>query len=478
MNERSEFLFREHRLAIYKRTDRMFAVLLGLQYFAGIAAALWVSPRTWTGAQSAVHFHVWSAVFLGAVIVSLPIALAVFYPGRVLTRHVIAVGQMLDSALLIHLSGGRIETHFHVFGSLAFLGFYRDWRVLISASIVVAVDHFFRGLYWPQSVYGVLSPGNWRWLEHSAWVIFEDIFITLACLQSTREMREIAEKRAYAEFVAHQREQDVKLLEQTRGELKIALQSKEAFFSMCGHELKTPLTSLGLQIQLAKKVIKQNREDSPGYLMVEKLVDQTEVQVGRLLRILQDMLDHSRLQLGKFSIYPSKISLNELVRDVVERYQPLAQAAGCCIWLEGNETVEGSWDQARIEQVVTNLISNAIKYGSQKPIEINVRRSEENAIISVRDHGVGISPTFHERIFQQFERLEETHHIAGMGLGLYITRKIVERHGGTVRVESELGKGSFFIVELPLNVSELDYEAIPSASHDLDKADLTPQHFH
>lgn len=185
-----------HRREIYRRTDRIFAGLMIVQYFAGILAAIFLSPKTWAGAQSQPHIHIWAAVILGALILSAPIALAILMPGRTLTRHVIAVGQMLDSALLIHLSGGRIETHFHIFGSLAFLGFYRDWKVLISASTVVALDHYFRGVYWPQSVYGVMTASPFRWFEHTAWVVFEDIFIALACWQSNQEMKEIAEKRA------------------------------------------------------------------------------------------------------------------------------------------------------------------------------------------------------------------------------------------------------------------------------------------
>jgi two-component system, sensor histidine kinase and response regulator len=119
-----------------------------------------ISPRAWPGSVSSVHLHVWVAVFLGGLITILPVALAILRPGEVLTRHIIAVAQMWMSALLIHLSGGRIETHFHVFGSLAFLAFYRDWRVFIPATMVVALDHFFRGLYWPRSVFGVLPPAR------------------------------------------------------------------------------------------------------------------------------------------------------------------------------------------------------------------------------------------------------------------------------------------------------------------------------
>ena len=141
---------------------------------AGIVFALWVSPLTWEGADSSTHLHVWAAVLLGGIISLFPALLGWLRPGLPSTRYTIAVAQMLMGALLIHLTGGRIETHFHVFGSLAFLAFYRDWRVLIPATIVVALDHMLRGMFWPQSVYGVLVASQWRWLEHAAWVVFED----------------------------------------------------------------------------------------------------------------------------------------------------------------------------------------------------------------------------------------------------------------------------------------------------------------
>ena len=143
---------------------------MGFQWIAGIVFALWVSPLAWSGPVSRTHLHVWAAIVVGGIISLFPALLGLFRPGRPSTRYTIAVAQMLMGALLIHLTGGRIETHFHVFGSLAFLAFYRDWRVLIPATIVVALDHMLRGIFWPQSVYGVLVASQWRWLEHAAWV--------------------------------------------------------------------------------------------------------------------------------------------------------------------------------------------------------------------------------------------------------------------------------------------------------------------
>lgn len=206
IESRATDLFHRHQQEIYQRTDRMFVGLLGLQWILGIVFALWISPRAWSGASSQIHLHVWAALFLGGGISLLPMVLGLVRPGRAATRYTIATAQMLTSGLLIHLTGGRIETHFHVFGSLAFLAFYRDWRVLLPATVIVALDHLLRGIFWPQSVYGVLTASEWRWLEHAAWVIFEDIFLTLSCLRSTREMWEIAERTAALEQEIHMRQ--------------------------------------------------------------------------------------------------------------------------------------------------------------------------------------------------------------------------------------------------------------------------------
>jgi two-component system, sensor histidine kinase and response regulator len=164
---RARELVIEHKDQIYTQTSRLFAILMLGQWLAGIGAAIWISPRTWVGTTSHVHLHVWLSIFLGGAITSLPVFLTLTQPTAALTRHTVAVSQMLMSALLIHLTGGRIETHFHIFGSLAFLAFYRDWRVLIPATIVIAADHAIRGSYFPQSVFGVLTASPWRWLEHA-----------------------------------------------------------------------------------------------------------------------------------------------------------------------------------------------------------------------------------------------------------------------------------------------------------------------
>jgi two-component system, sensor histidine kinase and response regulator len=196
---RAAAIFQEDCQSILRRTDRSLMCLMIFQWIAGIIAAIWISPRAWEGMSSNLHPHVWATLFLGGIISSLPIALAAMWPGRTITRHALAVGQMLMSALLIHVSGGRIETHFHIFGSLAILAFYRDWRVLLVASLVVAVDHFARGMLWPESLYGVPSAPVWRAFEHTGWVVFEDVFLIIFIRQSVREMHNTAERQAVLE---------------------------------------------------------------------------------------------------------------------------------------------------------------------------------------------------------------------------------------------------------------------------------------
>lgn len=265
----AEQIYADHQQSIYRQTDRMFAVLMLIQWLAGIVAALVISPRTWIGQSSQTNIHVWAAVFLGGVISLLPIALAVVRPGHVVTRYTIAVGQMLMSSLLIHLTGGRIETHFHVFGSLAFLSFYRDWRVLVPATVIVAVDHMVRGIFYPQSVFGVLTPENWRWVEHAGWVVFEDVFLVLACLRGQREMLQIAENTAELNAsetryrIVTDSASDAIITIDESGTILFANRSAEHIFGYTANELTgQKLTRLVSKRVLRKQMAKMRRRSN------------------------------------------------------------------------------------------------------------------------------------------------------------------------------------------------------------------------
>ena len=217
---RAETLFREQWNQRLVKVDRMFAVLMLAQWIFAIATAAFFSPYGWTGKTKVLHTHVYIALFMGGAIALFPIVLARLRPGATLTRHVIAISQMLMSALLIHLSGGRIETHFHVFGSLAFLAFYLDWRVIVTATLVVASEHFLRGIFWPESVYGITNPEWWRFLEHAFWVAFEDVILIWGCLAGIKDMRTNAQQQAELERVTEQEQLKTAALEMALAEFE------------------------------------------------------------------------------------------------------------------------------------------------------------------------------------------------------------------------------------------------------------------
>ena len=216
--ERSEDLYQEQLGAQRIRLDRMFAKLMLCQW--AFAIALVYSPYGWEGKQKVVHAHVYLALFMGAGLTLLPLIMVREMAGSVRTRQVIAVSQMLWSALLIHLTGGRIETHFHVFGSLAWLAFYLDWQILVSATVVVAADHLLRGLFYPESVYGILNPEWWRFLEHASWVAFEDVILLIACTNGLRSLREGAAREAQLETLSESEQNKAVALELLLTEMK------------------------------------------------------------------------------------------------------------------------------------------------------------------------------------------------------------------------------------------------------------------
>jgi two-component system, sensor histidine kinase and response regulator len=188
---------------IFESVDRLFALLILFQWAGAVAAALWVGPNRGTIP------HLLITIFEGGAITLLPLVLTSVAPGKPITRNVVAAGQMLMSALLIYLTQGRFGTCFHVFGALAFLSFYRDWRVLATATIVTAADHLLGCIYWPQAVYGLAAVAPWQWLEPTAWVLFTDLFLVISIVQSRQEMALIAERQAKLENVNEKIDREV-----------------------------------------------------------------------------------------------------------------------------------------------------------------------------------------------------------------------------------------------------------------------------
>ena len=223
---RASQLFNQSCRLLAIRNDRLFARLIVFEWVVAIVLALFLTPVTYAGTQRSVHIHVYAAIFLGFATVSLPLILTYGAAGSALTRHVIAAAQLVMTGLLIDLTGGRIETHFLIFGSLAFLAFYGDWRILVTASVVTAADHILRGAILPRSIYGADVVNPWRWLEHAGYVVFEDIFLISSCLFGVNQRRGVCLRQAELEVTeAELREsrEGLEITVETRtAELKIA----------------------------------------------------------------------------------------------------------------------------------------------------------------------------------------------------------------------------------------------------------------
>ena len=438
----------------------MFGILFLVQYVAGIVAALLLSPKTWSGAVSQTHPHVWAATVLGAIIITFPLLLILARPGTALTRHVIAVAQMLYSALLIHISGGRIETHFHVFGSLAFLAFYRDWRVLLTATVVVAADHMIRGIYWPESIFGVATASNWRWVEHAAWVIFEDIFLVISIFQTNREMLEIALHRAFMEntnaaietTVANRTAQlraSQAELEAARDAAEVANVSKSHFLANMSHEIRTPMTAiLGYADQLLDPQIDQST----------RLNDiQTIRRNGQhLLTIINDILDISKIEAGRMEVERIVCPLPQLIAEVASVMSSRAAEKKLPLRVEFDgpvpETIQT--DPLRLRQILLNLVGNAVKFTLQGEVRIVARLvgtptdANPQLAIDVVDTGVGLTDAQTANLFHPFSQADSStaRKFGGTGLGLTISKRLSEMLGGGISVRSRHGEGSMFTV--------------------------------
>ena len=571
--QRAEALFRDQQQAIYRRTDRLFAWLLPAQWIGAVAFALILTPYTWNGESSAVHIHVWASIFLGGALTVFPVWMTYAWSGTTATRHIIAVAQMLMSALLISLTGGRIETHFHVFGSLVILSLYRDWRVLIPATIVVGLDHFLRGIYWPYSVYGVLAASPWRSIEHAGWVAFEDVFLVISCYRSLREMRSIAHRTAaleaseqnfrqifedapigmavvglderfrqvnstFCEMLGYDEEElgnrspldlthpddleeskrlaqvmlatpdhgcvekryvrkngdvlwarrtgcvirdeigtprhflimveDVSerirfenALRAAKDEADRANRAKSDFLSRMSHELRTPMNAiLGFGQLLERQGPSETQRSHIRHINT----------AGRhLLDLINEVLDISRIEAGRLQLSVEPVCVSEVLAEAQELIRPLATERGINVSApaKNDALCYVLADRQRLKQVMLNLLANGIKYtpaGGNVIISYNAT-GDEAVRVEVRDTGPGIPPEKLPRLFKPFDRLgAEQSHVEGTGLGLALCQRLVQAMKGSIGVDSVVGQGSIFWIELARAKSPL--QNLPQSKSD------------
>lgn len=453
---RTEELFHDHRRSVMARTDRLMATLMVAQWVFAIGLSLVLSPYTWEGRIQSPHVHVYAAVLLGGAISSLPIYLCLKRPAWLGTRLVVAVAQMLWSALLIHLSGGRIETHFHVFGSLAFLAFYRDLRVLAVATLVVATDHFVRGLVWPDSVYGIANPEWWRFLEHAFWVVFEDIVLVFGCLESTKEMRLVALRRAEAELSSQREAQKSLELDRAMQELQSSqhalvragkLAAVGQLAASVGHELRNPLATIrNASKYISKRIAGTNAAPALADPKVSHFLELMDREVSACTKIISDLLDFARER----APVPEPCPLRPLVDDAISI---VPESRVRIVNDVPADLPVPSIDRDLFRQVLTNLIQNgveAIPGDRQGEVTISAEGGQSCPWrITVADNGSGIPEEAAAKIFEPLF----TTKTKGTGLGLAIVAGMIKAHHGTIAVESSSGSGTCFVIELPNRAS-------------------------
>ena len=226
-----------------------------------------------------------------------------------------------------------------------------------------------------------------------------------------------------------------------------AIQMRDELLCVAAHELFTPMTSLSLSLQAMLRESARGGPSDPA--ATRRLTEMAHRQGQRLTRLVATLLDVSRIETGRLALEPEDMDLSALVREVVARFETDFERSRCAVSIRGGGPVIGRWDRSRLDQVVTNLLSNALKFGAGKPIEISLGGAGGAAWLAVRDHGIGVDPARQPYIFDRFERAVSAKNYGGLGLGLYISRRIVEAHGGTIRACSRLGEGATFTVDLP-----------------------------
>jgi signal transduction histidine kinase len=358
---------------------------------------------------------------------------------------------MLWSALLIHLTGGRIETHFHVFGSLAFLAFYRDWKVLVVATIVVAADHLIRQIFWPESVYGIANPEWWRFLEHAFWVVFEDIVLVIGCLEGVKVMHAIAQRGAEVEALSQSEKDKSLALDQA---LRDVQRSQDALVrseklaavgqlaASVGHELRNPLAAVrNANTYITKKVAlggAANLADP----RIKQFLGVIDSELSACTKIISDLLDFARERTPVLQPCPIRPLVDDAIAVLPESKTRIVNAVR-------EDLPVPSLDRDHFRQVLINVMQNAVEaIPSDRDGEVVVSAEaggDQTWRIFVTDNGTGIPEDIVGRIFEPLF----TTKTKGTGLGLAIVAGMVKAHQGNIGVETTAGKGTRFTIELP-----------------------------
>ena len=491
-----KLILRSNLGELYQSTDRLFVVLLAMQWALAISISVFLEPYSWSGRVRTINTHLEMAIVLGGFLTIFPIWLLRHRSGTSLARYVVAITQGFWSIFLIHLTGGRIETHFHIFGSLAFIAFYRDWKLLVPTTLIIGVSHFLGAFGVPGLAMGTSSHEWWRILEHIAWIGFVDLFLVIACIRSYREMEVGAERQAELKIIQARIQCEVELKtkeltdsnsqrEQLQTELMNShkLESIGRLASGIAHEINTPIQYVTDSVFFAQEGVQElfdlleklgGASSSSSFTeeqreWINELTYDSEILY--LKENLPKALERSTDGLQKVAeivrsmkqfAYPDQkqmvpTDINESIRTTLvvcrNEYKYLAT-----VQQDLGEIPNVLCHGGELNQVLTNLIVNAAHAISERYVDpsemgvITIKTSQVNdqVEISVSDTGCGIAAENLDKIFEPFYTTKAVGRGTGQGLAI-VRGVVVNKLHGAISVQSKLNEGTTFTLRLPID---------------------------
>ena len=451
-----QFMKDAHQLII-SRTDKTFAYLLAAEWMVAIIVALVISPLTWSGEYSKTHIHVYLAVFFGAVITLFPIYNIWRHPGHYINRYYAAISQSMFSILFIHLTGGRIETHFHIFVSLAFMAFYLDWKVLLIPTIITVIDHYAGGYYFPMSVYGTNYATYLRATEHAAWVVFEDVVLFYMISTGQELLRNTAAKHKELEDSLSLVEEKViartKDLEESKHVILaqqqqiLSVSKMSALGEMAGgiaHEINNPLAVISMFSDQIATELESEVVDKESLLDITKQIDSTVERIAKIIASLRSFaLDGALAPMHS-------VNVKKMIDDTLIFCSEKIKKNNINLTISDfNPDLSFMGRDTEISQVFLNLLNNstdAISEHKNKWIKVEVLDLGNMIRLSVTDCGNGISEELAQKIFDPFFTTKDVG--KGTGMGLSISAGIVKAHQGQFYVDHSKTNTTFNI-DLP-----------------------------